>query len=184
MGDWLDLGLLSRFLRSGGPPIEINGTAGARFRERQEKRSAAIVSRSSSTSAALSASVRSAGIAALNRPAGIPPIHNGSGKRDFARLAAVDSARSNGTLSVALRRCCMTPSLRGLSVKRSGPPSRRGVAVVIKNMLDERRSLEEALTDLIATYQRDPHPALARSIELIQAEIKLRVRPSPPGAVG
>ncbi len=28
MGGWLDLGLLSRFLRSRGPPIEFNGTAG------------------------------------------------------------------------------------------------------------------------------------------------------------
>ena len=66
----------------------------------------------------------------------------------------------------------MTPPLRGLSVQN-------GVAVVIKNMLDGRRSMEEVLAELIAKYQRDPHPALARRIELIEAEIELRVRPSP-----
>ena len=50
---------------------------------------------------------------------------------------------------------------------------------MIKDMLNDRRSLEEALADLVTKYQRDPHPALAQSIELIQAEIKLRVRPNP-----
>jgi hypothetical protein len=38
---------------------------------------------------ALSSSVRSGGIAGLNRPASIPPIHDGSGKRHFCSIKVI-----------------------------------------------------------------------------------------------
>jgi len=41
-------------------------------------------------------------------------------------------------------------------------------------MMDSRRSLEVALADLRVTYERGPNPALARTIELMQAEIEIR----------
>ena len=49
-------------------------------------------------------------------------------------------------------------------------PSRPGVVVVIT----EFRSLEKALADLLAEYQRCPNPKLAGTIEMIRAEIQLR----------
>ena len=42
----------------------------------------------------------------------------------------------------------------------------------IDEMLKERRSLEKALADLREQYQRNPKPNLARTIELIRAEIE------------
>jgi hypothetical protein len=45
---------------------------------------------------------------------------------------------------------------------------------MIEGMLKERRSLEKALADLRAHYQRDPAPALARTIELLREEIEFR----------
>ena len=44
--------------------------------------------------------------------------------------------------------------------------------------LGEERSLGQALIDLLATYERAPDPQLARTIELLRAEIELRERPA------
>lgn len=38
----------------------------------------------------------------------------------------------------------------------------------------EQRSLEQALSDLLASYQRRPEPALAEMIQKVQAEIACR----------
>ena len=51
---------------------------------------------------------------------------------------------------------------------------------VIEKLLNERRTLEEALADLLAKYQREPSPELARMIELLRAEIEIRKRPVKP----
>jgi len=48
---------------------------------------------------------------------------------------------------------------------------------LIEDLLKERRSLEQALADLCEQYQRQPNPDLARTIELLGAEIELRKRP-------
>jgi len=50
----------------------------------------------------------------------------------------------------------------------------------IEKLLLERRSLEEALADLLEKYQRVPNPDLARKIDLICAEIELRKGPVKP----
>jgi hypothetical protein len=50
----------------------------------------------------------------------------------------------------------------------------------IEKTLDQRRSLETALADLLAEYQRKPRPELARTIELLRAEIEFRKRPVEP----
>ncbi len=47
----------------------------------------------------------------------------------------------------------------------------------IDEMLKERRSLEKALADLREQYERNPNPNLARTIELIRAEIERRKQP-------
>jgi hypothetical protein len=47
----------------------------------------------------------------------------------------------------------------------------------IDGALKGRRSLEKALADLLAEYERNPSPNLARTIELIRDEIELRKRP-------
>jgi len=47
---------------------------------------------------------------------------------------------------------------------------------LIEGMLKQRRSMEETLTDLLAEYERNPRPSLARTIELIRTEIELRKR--------
>ena len=39
-------------------------------------------------------------------------------------------------------------------------------------------TLEQALVDLLATYERAPDPQLARTIELLRAEFELRERPA------
>ncbi len=39
-------------------------------------------------------------------------------------------------------------------------------------------TLEQALVDLLATYERAPDPQLARTIELLRAEIEPRERPA------
>jgi len=44
----------------------------------------------------------------------------------------------------------------------------------IEKLLKERRTLEEALADLQAKYQREPSADLARMIALLRAEIELR----------
>src|SRR6266496_2373244 len=64
-------------------------------------------------------------------------------------------------------------------------PSRPGVSegkcgVTIEEMMDSRRSLEEALADLLVTYERGPNPALARTIELMRAEIEIREQRGSP----
>jgi hypothetical protein len=41
-------------------------------------------------------------------------------------------------------------------------------------LLEKRRSLEQTLVDLLATYEYNPFPELARAIELLRAEIALR----------
>jgi len=45
---------------------------------------------------------------------------------------------------------------------------------IIEIALEERRSLEGALADLAAKYERYKTPALARMIKEIEAEITLR----------
>jgi hypothetical protein len=47
---------------------------------------------------------------------------------------------------------------------------------VIEDLLKERRSLVQALADLCEQYQREPNPNLARSIDLLGAEVELRKR--------
>jgi hypothetical protein len=47
----------------------------------------------------------------------------------------------------------------------------------IDELLKERRSLEKALEDMCEQYQRSPNPSLARTIELIRAEIERRKQP-------
>ena len=44
--------------------------------------------------------------------------------------------------------------------------------------IEQRRSIEEAVADLLAKYQRRPSAELARMIEQLQAEIADRKRPS------
>ena len=51
------------------------------------------------------------------------------------------------------------------------------MAGFIEELLKERRSLEKALVDLSEQYQRNPNPDLARTIELLRAEIERRKRP-------
>ena len=55
-----------------------------------------------------------------------------------------------------------------------------GVKGFIEKTLDQRRSMETALADLLAEYQRKPRPGLARTIELLRAEIEFRKRPVEP----
>ncbi len=47
-------------------------------------------------------------------------------------------------------------------------------------MWDSRRTLEQALADLLAARQHDPNPALARTIELMQAEVEIREQRGSP----
>jgi len=49
---------------------------------------------------------------------------------------------------------------------------------LLEKLLSERRSMEQALAHLRTMYQRNPRPELARTIELLQAEIELRNRPA------
>jgi hypothetical protein len=50
----------------------------------------------------------------------------------------------------------------------------------LEKLLKQRRSLEQALADLVAEYQRKPRPELARMIELLRAEIELRKQRDAP----
>ena len=43
----------------------------------------------------------------------------------------------------------------------------------IEKLFLERRSLEEALADLLEKYQRTPNPDLVRKIELLREEIEV-----------
>ena len=45
---------------------------------------------------------------------------------------------------------------------------------LIEEMLNERRSLEKTLVDLLAEYERNPRPSFARTIDLIRTEIALK----------
>ncbi len=45
---------------------------------------------------------------------------------------------------------------------------------MIEELLNSRRSLEEAVADLLAEYQRYRNPKLVGTIEMIRAEIQLR----------
>ena len=47
---------------------------------------------------------------------------------------------------------------------------------LIEKLLQERRSLEKALDDLLAEYERHPKPTLARTIRMLREEIKQRER--------
>ncbi len=49
----------------------------------------------------------------------------------------------------------------------------------IEKTLQERRSLEKTLADLVAQYERKPSPELKRTIELIEGEIEIRKRSDP-----
>jgi hypothetical protein len=49
---------------------------------------------------------------------------------------------------------------------------------IIERGIIERRSIEEALADLLAKYERYPSPDLARMIRQVHAEIGERKRPS------
>ncbi len=53
---------------------------------------------------------------------------------------------------------------------------------MIEGMLKERRSLEQALADLLAVHQREPGPQLTRIIELLRAEIDLKRRGAVDGS--
>lgn len=55
-----------------------------------------------------------------------------------------------------------------------------GVKGFIEKKFDQRRSMETALADLLAEYQRKPRPGLARTIELLRAEIEFRKRAAEP----
>ena len=46
---------------------------------------------------------------------------------------------------------------------------------LVQEMSDGRQLLGTALANLIAAHQRDPHPALAATIEVVRAEIELVV---------
>ena len=50
----------------------------------------------------------------------------------------------------------------------------------IEKLLNERRTLEKALADLRAKYQREPRPELVRMIEILRVEIELSKRPVKP----
>ena len=50
----------------------------------------------------------------------------------------------------------------------------------MSDRLNERRSLEEALADLRAQYERRPTGELVRMIEQLEAEIAIRRRPPKP----
>ena len=49
---------------------------------------------------------------------------------------------------------------------------------IIERGIDERRSIEEALADLLAKHERLPSPDLARMIRQLHAEIGERKRRS------
>jgi hypothetical protein len=51
------------------------------------------------------------------------------------------------------------------------------MAGFIEELLKDRRSLEKAFADLCEQYQRNPNPSLARTIELLRAEIERRKQP-------
>jgi hypothetical protein len=44
----------------------------------------------------------------------------------------------------------------------------------IQEMLNERRSMDVVLTDMLVKYEHNPTAPLARTIELIQEEIELK----------
>jgi hypothetical protein len=50
----------------------------------------------------------------------------------------------------------------------------------IQKALNQRRSMESALTDMLVEYQHHPSPQLARTIELLQEEIDFRKAPTDP----
>jgi hypothetical protein len=43
---------------------------------------------------------------------------------------------------------------------------------IIERVLRERRSLNEALADLLAKHEREPTPELARAIDLLRDEMR------------
>jgi hypothetical protein len=57
--------------------------------------------------------------------------------------------------------------------------SRRKMTGFIEKTLNQRRSLEQALADLVAKQQREPRPELARMVEQLRAEIEFRKRRRP-----
>ena len=46
---------------------------------------------------------------------------------------------------------------------------------LVQEMSNGRQLLGTALANLVAAHQRDPHPALAATIEVVRAEIELVV---------
>jgi hypothetical protein len=49
-----------------------------------------------------------------------------------------------------------------------------------EKVIKGRRSLEKALAELEAKYQKHPSPELARMMEQLKAEIAIRKRPRKP----
>ena len=58
--------------------------------------------------------------------------------------------------------------------------NQQGMKGFIEKTLAQRRSMETALADLLAEYQRKPRPELARTIELLRTEIEFRKPPVEP----
>jgi len=48
---------------------------------------------------------------------------------------------------------------------------------LLQDMLNERRSMDAVLADMLMKYQRNPSAPLARTIELIRDEIALKKQP-------
>jgi len=46
-----------------------------------------------------------------------------------------------------------------------------------RSSLNEARSFEQVLADLLAEYERNPRPELARTIAMLRAEIELKKHP-------
>ena len=60
-------------------------------------------------------------------------------------------------------------------VKRTGGPKQ--MTGFIESQLAARRTLEKALADLVAEFKHNPSPNLARTIELLRAEVEARKQP-------
>jgi hypothetical protein len=73
-----------------------------------------------------------------------------------------------------------TPDFRDRTGVDRGSPFLTGshrvqrMSTFLQQMLNERRSIEVELADMLAKYERDPRPPLAQTIELIRSEVQLR----------
>jgi hypothetical protein len=52
----------------------------------------------------------------------------------------------------------------------------------IERIFNGRRSLQQALADMLRKYECAPHPELARTIEFMRAEIEFRKKSRPPAS--